>query len=75
VTGDLKYAQGVISQITSWLDANPYGYGMNWKNPLELGIKIINWVWAIDLVLDSGLFAGEFKIRAYYIVSICIVEM
>jgi hypothetical protein len=74
VTGDLKYAQGVISQITSWLDANPYGYGMNWKNPLELGIRIINWVWAIDLILDSGLFSGEFKIRAYYIVSTYIVE-
>lgn len=63
VTGDLKYAQGVITQITSWLDANPYGYGMNWKNPLELGIRIINWVWAIDLILDSGLFTGEFKDR------------
>ncbi|MFT6984888.1 MAG: hypothetical protein ACJAT7_000689 [Psychromonas sp.] len=63
ITGDLKYAQCVITQITNWLDANPYGYGMNWKNPLELGIRIINWVWAIDLILDSGLFAGEFKTR------------
>ncbi|MFT6139473.1 MAG: hypothetical protein ACJAXN_000663 [Psychromonas sp.] len=63
VTGDLKYAQGVISQMTSWLNSNPYGYGMNWKNPLELGIRIINWVWAIDLILDSGLFFGEFKSR------------
>ena len=63
VTGELKYAQAVISQLTSWLDANPYGYGMNWKNPLELGIRLINWVWAIDLILESGLFVGEFKER------------
>jgi len=63
ITGELKYAQGVVTQLTSWLDANPYGYGMNWKNPLELGIRMINWVWAIDLILESGLFSGEFKTR------------
>jgi hypothetical protein len=63
VTGQMKYAQGVVNQLTSWLDANPYGYGMNWRNPLELGIRIINWVWAIDLILASGLFIGDFKAR------------
>lgn len=63
VSKNIKYAQGVVTQITSWLDANPYGYGMNWRNPLELGIRIINWVWAIDLILESGLFKGEFKRR------------
>ncbi len=63
VSGQLKYAQTVVSQLSSWLDANPYGYGMNWCNPLELGIRLINWVWAIDLVQDSGLFSGQFKSR------------
>lgn len=63
VSGDIKYAQGVVTQLKSWLDANPYGYGMNWCNPLELGIRMINWVWAIDLILDSGLFTGQFKTR------------
>lgn len=61
ITGEIKYAQSVVTQMTSWLNANPYGYGMNWKNPLELGIRMINWVWAIDLILDSGLFVSEFK--------------
>jgi len=68
VTGEIKYAQDVITQITSWLDANPYGYGMNWKNPLELGIRMINWVWAIDLILDSGLFVDDFKARLLHCV-------
>lgn len=61
ITKDLKYAQAVVNQLNSWLDANPYGYGMNWCNPLELGIRLINWVWTIDLILDSGLFTGKFK--------------
>ncbi len=63
VSGQLKYAQAVVKQLNSWLDANPYGYGMNWCNPLELGIRLINWVWAIDLIQDSGLFSGQFKRR------------
>jgi len=63
VTGELKYAEAVIAQLTSWLDANPYGRGMNWRSPLELAIRLINWVWAIDLIKDSGLVAGEFKQR------------
>ncbi len=28
---------------------------MNWRSPLELAIRLINWVWAIDLIRDSSL--------------------
>ncbi len=52
--GDPLYAEAVHRQIASWIDANPFGYGMNWRSPLELGIRIINWVWALDLVSDRG---------------------
>lgn len=62
-SGDIKYAEAILDQITSWMDANPYGYGMNWRSPLELGVRLINWVWAIDLIQDSGLFRGTFKER------------
>ena len=63
VSGELKYAQATVEQITHWLDQNPYGKGMNWRSPLELAIRLISWVWAIDLIKDSGLFKGEFKAR------------
>jgi len=63
VTGELKYAQAAVQQITHWLDQNPYGKGMNWRSPLELSIRLISWVWTIDLIKDSGLFAGDFKAR------------
>jgi len=53
-TGDARYAEKIAELLRSWLDANPFGYGMNWKSPLELGVRIINWVWAIDMIRDSG---------------------
>ena len=56
---DEKYAKAVAEQIESWLDQNPYGLGMNWRSGLELGLRLINWVWAFDLVKDSQAISGE----------------
>ncbi len=53
VSGDNRFADKVVSLLDEWLDANPFGYGMNWKSPLEVGIRLINWVWAIDLIRDA----------------------
>lgn len=53
VTSDNKYANKIAELIRSWIDTNPYGYGMNWKSGLEHGIRIINWIWALDLIRDT----------------------
>ncbi|MFO0837887.1 MAG: alginate lyase family protein [Phycisphaerae bacterium] len=52
--GDKRYAHEICRQIESWLDANPFGLGMNWRSPLELSIRLINWVWALDLIRPAG---------------------
>ncbi len=43
VTRDPEYYEQLIMLWQSWCDKNPYGYGMNWRSPLELGIRVINW--------------------------------
>jgi hypothetical protein len=53
-SGDRRYADAVVEQLESWLDQCPFGLGMNWRSPLELGIRLINWVWALDLIRESG---------------------
>ena len=42
VTGDEEYAFKVYELLESWLSSNPFGYGMNWKSPLEVGVRLIN---------------------------------
>lgn len=64
-TGDIRYAEEIMAQLESWLDQNPFGYGMNWRSPLELGVRIINWVWALDLIKDAGLMQGRAKHRLF----------
>ncbi|MDO8954852.1 MAG: alginate lyase family protein [Gammaproteobacteria bacterium] len=60
-SGNEKYAWEIKKQLESWLDQCPYGYGMNWRSPMELSIRLINWVWVIDLTLESGIFSGTFR--------------
>jgi hypothetical protein len=52
-TADENYARALTRQLISWIDANPFGRGMNWRSPLELGIRLINWVWALELIKAS----------------------
>lgn len=57
-TGDVRYASAVVEQLESWLEQCPFGQGMNWRSPLELAIRLINWVWAVDLIREAGLVKG-----------------
>lgn len=55
LTGDVRYAREVLAQLDSWAEQCPFGYGMQWRSPLELGIRLISWVWALELIRPSGL--------------------
>ncbi len=62
-TGAIRYAAAVVEQLESWLDQCPFGRGMQWRSPLELAIRLINWTWAIDLIQESGLLTGPLRER------------
>ena len=64
-TGGIRYAAAAIEQLASWLDQCPFAYGMNWRSPLELAIRAINWVWTYDLLRPSGLFRAEIEERFF----------
>jgi hypothetical protein len=63
VTGDERYAQRVDAHLRSWLTANPFLTGVHWTSGIELGIRLVSWVWTRRL-LDgwsgaAGLFEGN----------------
>ncbi|GAA1181165.1 alginate lyase family protein [Streptomyces hebeiensis] len=63
VTGNERYAERVAEHLRSWWAANPPLRGVHWTSGIELGIRLLSWVW-IRRLLDgwpgaAGLFEGD----------------
>ncbi|MCT2590687.1 heparinase II/III family protein [Streptomyces sp. N2-109] len=63
VTGNDRYAERVAEHLRSWWAANPPLRGVHWTSGIELGIRLLSWVW-IRRLLDgwpgaAGLFEGN----------------
>ncbi|MGX1563159.1 alginate lyase family protein [Streptomyces sp. NPDC055506] len=63
ITGDERYADRVAAHLRSWWAANPPLRGVHWISGIELGIRLLSWVW-IRRLLDgwpgaAGLFEGN----------------
>ena len=54
LTGDSRYARGIVDQMESWLDANPPLTGINWASMLEIGFRAISWTMAIHFLAASN---------------------
>lgn len=50
VTGDDRYARRVADHLTSWWVANPPLRGVHWLSGIELGIRLLSWVWVRRLL-------------------------
>ncbi len=68
VTGDQRYAAALVEQLDSWICQCPFGMGMQWRSPLELAIRLINWVWALALIDDSAAMTPDWRARFYQVV-------
>jgi hypothetical protein len=51
LTGDCRYASAIVEHLESWLAANPPLVGINWASMLEVGLRAISWVWALNFLL------------------------
>ncbi|MGW2248692.1 alginate lyase family protein [Kitasatospora sp. NPDC001660] len=63
ITGNGRYAERVAEHLRSWWAANPPLRGVHWISGIELGIRLLSWVW-IRRLLDgwpgaAGLFEGN----------------
>ncbi|MEV5608903.1 alginate lyase family protein [Streptomyces sp. NPDC052225] len=58
VTGDDRYAERVADHLRSWWAANPPLRGVHWISGIELGIRLLSWVW-VRRLLDGWPGAAE----------------
>lgn len=52
-TEDELYAQEAIDQITHWIRKNPYEFGVNWAGPMDVAIRVVNWLWTYYAIIES----------------------
>ncbi|MFJ2742913.1 alginate lyase family protein [Streptomyces sp. NPDC087440] len=63
VTGDDRYAERVAAHLRSWWAANAPLRGVHWISGIELGVRLVSWVW-VRRLLDgwpgaAALFEGN----------------
>jgi uncharacterized heparinase superfamily protein len=54
LTGHTAYRDECIRQLCSWLDANPPLMGVNWASMLELGLRSVSWIWALNFFAEGA---------------------
>jgi hypothetical protein len=54
---DERYAEAVAAQLRSWWAANPFLSGIHWTSGIELGVRLLSWVW-VRRLLDGWVGAG-----------------
>lgn len=63
ITKDEKYAQEIVAEIDNWIDENPLMYSVNWTCAMDIAIRAINWMYALNFILASRSFTDEFASR------------
>lgn len=54
LTGDRRYYDEFVRQLTSWLSDNPPLRGANWASMLELGFRALSWLWALHFFAPAA---------------------
>ncbi|WP_330329161.1 heparinase II/III family protein [Streptomyces sp. NBC_00536] len=61
LTGDERYAERVAAHLRSWWAANAPLRGVHWISGIELGIRLLSWVWVRRLLEGWPGAAGLFE--------------
>jgi hypothetical protein len=63
-----EHADYIVRSIDSWLEANPYLYGVNWTSSLELAERLISWALLYPRIADH--VAKDETFRRHWLDSI-----
>lgn len=64
LTGDKKYREEFVSQVTDWIETNSIGFGVNWASTMDVAIRVANWLVAKEF-FEEGSLPKEFLEKFY----------
>ena len=78
-TRNADYWNEIEKQLLSWQRSNPFMMGVNWKSPLEAGMRLISWAYVSFLIarsmqasetyrkiLQQNIYQHQYFIRKFY---------
>jgi hypothetical protein len=66
LTGDEKYARFAREVLADWIEANPYGRGVNWAVAMEAAMRVFSWTWLFHVFKSSTSWDG-YDFRAVFL--------
>jgi len=42
-----------VLQVLDWICANPLNFGVNWGCPMDVAIRMVNWIWGLSLLRSN----------------------
>ena len=71
LTGDERFAQEFVDEVTDWIARNPWSYGVNWACAMDVALRAISWIWGFYFLAEAkacapSAFRGAF-LRALYL--------
>ncbi|MGI6227597.1 MAG: heparinase II/III family protein, partial [Peptococcales bacterium] len=60
LTKEEKYAKEVVFQIEDWIEENPLMYSINWTCAMDVSIRAVNWLFAVNMILSSKSVTDKF---------------
>ena len=61
LTKESKYAQKIKLEILSWIKENPFQRSINWTCAMEVAIRSVNWLYAINMISKSSIYDEDFE--------------
>ena len=66
ITGDEKYTEQFMEEVTDWIAANQWIQGVNWSCTMDVAIRAINWLWGLYFFIRSPLIEDSFILKFVY---------
>ena len=67
MTKDPRYAERVAAHLVSWWSTNPFLSGPHWISGIELGVRLISWVWVRRLLASWPKAASLFEDNPHFL--------
>lgn len=66
VTGNENYAREAAAYVDAWVERNPFLHGLHWGSGIELGVRLVSFVWIRRLLGGWKDAAASFEASASF---------